>query len=319
MSLGISAAAWAGIGAVGSIGVGLYGASQAGDAADAQVGAVRDANQLQDKQFQQTREDYKPYREAGYSALNRLSDLLGLSSNTGATGYGSLTKPISVGDVTSDPGYQFGLDQGLKAVQGSAAARGALNSGATLKALTRYGNDYATTKYGDAYNRVKSERDTLYNRYAGIADTAQTATGSVAQAGQNYVNNASANLIGAGNARASGYLSQANAFGGGLNQGMAALGRIPYTVGPGSSANTDPSSLYAQNGSDVGWYPSDIRLKTNIERVGTSPRGYSWYRWDWIDGSGSAVGVIAQEVALQDPSAVQAGSAGFLTVDYRKV
>lgn len=41
------------------------------------------------------------------------------------------------------PGYQFGLDEGAKTVQASAAARGGLNSGATLKALTKFGNDYA--------------------------------------------------------------------------------------------------------------------------------------------------------------------------------
>jgi hypothetical protein len=45
------------------------------------------------------------------------------------------------------PGYQFALDQGQRSVESSAAARGGLNSGSTLKALTRYGQGMADQQY----------------------------------------------------------------------------------------------------------------------------------------------------------------------------
>lgn len=44
------------------------------------------------------------------------------------------------------PGYQFGLDQGQRQIEASAAARGALNSGATLRRLQEHGRDYADSQ-----------------------------------------------------------------------------------------------------------------------------------------------------------------------------
>jgi hypothetical protein len=49
--------------------------------------------------------------------------------------------------------YQFGLNEGLKGLQASAAARGALGSGATQKALVKYANDYAAQNYMDYTNQ----------------------------------------------------------------------------------------------------------------------------------------------------------------------
>lgn len=100
----------------------------------------------------------------------------------------------------STPGYQFNLDEGRKQLEASAAARGGLYSGQALKALTQYGQNYADRTYGDYMNRL-----------AGISGIAQTVNAQNQQAGMNYANQAGANLINAGNARASGLLGQANA------------------------------------------------------------------------------------------------------------
>lgn len=55
--------------------------------------------------------------------------------------------------VMNEPGFQFGLDQGLQGLQQSAAARGVLNGGGTLKDVAAWANNYGSQKYGDAYNR----------------------------------------------------------------------------------------------------------------------------------------------------------------------
>jgi hypothetical protein len=60
---------------------------------------------------------------------------------------------------------------------------------------------------------------------------------------------------------------------------------------------------------------SDRRLKRNIEHIGTSPRGYPWYKFEYVWGDKSE-GVMADEV---DPSAVITGPDGYAMVDYRKV
>ena len=78
----------------------------------------------------------------------------------------------------STPGYQFGLDEGTKAVQASAAARGGLNSGATLKSLQKFGTDYADQQGFTPYA----------NRLASLAGVAQTATNQIGNYGTNYAN-----------------------------------------------------------------------------------------------------------------------------------
>ena len=63
---------------------------------------------------------------------------------------------------------------------------------------------------------------------------------------------------------------------------------------------------------------SDVRLKSNISRIGSTPSGVPLYSWDWEDGSGSDTGVLAHEVA-HIPGAVLSDPSGYLKVDYSKI
>lgn len=115
----------------------------------------------------------------------------------------------------STPGYQFGLDEGTKAVQASAAARGGLNSGATLKALQRYGTNYADQQGYTPY----------MNRLASLAGMAQTSTNTTGAQGAQVAQNMGNNLINAGNARAQGTYDSANAWSNFGQQAIGALGQ----------------------------------------------------------------------------------------------
>ena len=132
--------------------------------------------------------------------------------------YGSLMKDFSMADFQADPGYQWRLDQGQKALERSAAARGGLLSGAAVKAAADYGQNQASAEYGNAYNRYNNDQSQKYNRLAGISGTGQTAVNQVSSAGQNMANQVSQNITGAGNARASGYVGSANAMSNGIGQ-----------------------------------------------------------------------------------------------------
>jgi hypothetical protein len=90
------------------------------------------------------------------------------------------------------PGYQFGLTEGMNTIQSGAAARGQLNSGKTLRALQRYGNDYADQQGYTPY----------MNRLASLFGGAQTAAGGIGGAGQNYASQVGQNNQNAANARA---------------------------------------------------------------------------------------------------------------------
>lgn len=132
--------------------------------------------------------------------------------------YGSLLRNFSQSDLDSDvvykSGLQFGLDEGVKGITRQAAANGGVDSGAVLKALTRFGNDYGSTKAGDAFNRFNTNKSNTFNMLSGVAGTGQVANSQVNSAGQNMANQIGQNQIGVGNARGASAIATGNALSG---------------------------------------------------------------------------------------------------------
>lgn len=151
----------------------------------------------------------------------------GIGPATPSADFGSLLKKFSVDDLNADPvynsGLKFGLDQGTDAINARATQAGSYDSGATLKALTRFGNDYGSTKANESRNRFVSDQDSVFNRLSGVSGSGQTATAQTAAAGTNMTNNVTDLITGAGNARAAGIVGGANAWSGaagGVNSAM---------------------------------------------------------------------------------------------------
>lgn len=183
----------------------------------------------------------------------------------GATGInsGDLLRSFSAADFQADPGYQFRMDEGMKALQRSQAAKGGLLSGGAMKGIERWGQGLASEEYQNAYNRFGTNQANQFNRLASIAGIGQTANNALGQAGSNYANaltgisqanadNQGNALLAAGNARASGYTGASNAFANSLAQ----YGRMAYS--PYSySAPTDYgySSGGAASAAGAGDYP----------------------------------------------------------------
>lgn len=132
--------------------------------------------------------------------------------------FGSLLRNFTMADRDADPvyqsGLQFGLDEGTKRLSRMASATGSSNSGATLKALTRFANDYGSTKAGESFNRFNTNKQQEYNMLAGISGTGQVANAQVGNAGMNAGNQISANQTNMANARGSSYIAQGNAWNG---------------------------------------------------------------------------------------------------------
>jgi hypothetical protein len=123
-----------------------------------------------------------------------------------------------------DPGYQFRLAEGMKGLERSAAARGGLLSGGTLKGIQRYGQDMASQEYTNAFNRYQAERTGTLNPFQAMAGQGQSTANTLSNLGMNYANQAGEAYMGAGNARASGYVGQANA----LNQGISGISNMYF-------------------------------------------------------------------------------------------
>ena len=185
---------------VGAVGGALVSSSAAKSAASTQAEAARQAGDTQLQMFEEGREDTAPWREAGVNALKTLTEKIAAGP----------------GQYKESPGYQFRLGEGTKAIERSAAARGNLLSGATGKALTRFGQDYAT---GDYQNFLANYYASL-NPYQSLSGVGQTTAGQTAALGTQTGANIGATTIAAGQAQAGGTIGQANAITGGLNSGV---------------------------------------------------------------------------------------------------
>jgi hypothetical protein len=210
------------IGAVASIGSALIGAYTASKAAKAQADAARYAADLERKNFQDTQNLLTPSINAGNLARDYQLGALGLP---GSVGYDE-----AMNAFRTSPGYEFQRNQGLNAVQTSAAAGGQLFSGKTLKSLTNYGQGLADQEFGNWYGRL-----------GGLSGSGDAATGNLVNAGANTTNSLASLATSGGDARASSYAGMGDALGGGLNN-LAYLSA--YYGGPKRQQPFSGGSLY---------------------------------------------------------------------------
>jgi hypothetical protein len=126
-------------------------------------------------------------------------------------------------DFEADPGYQFRMDEAMKALNRRAAAQGMTNSGSTLKELARFGQNLASQEYGNAYNRFNNDYQNARNRYNdnfqrkynsfnNIANFGRDANAAITNAGNNYSTRVSSNVMGLGNSKASNEINRGNAM-----------------------------------------------------------------------------------------------------------
>src|SRR5262245_8867072 len=119
-------------------------------------------------------------------------------------------------DLENTPGYQFRLNQGLQALERSAASRGTLMTGGQLKGLTRYAQDVASQEY-----------DKRVQQLTGLAGMGLGAAGTQAQVSSAYGRQATDLITDAGNAAAAGTIGATNAWGEGLG-GIANMAQLYY-------------------------------------------------------------------------------------------
>jgi hypothetical protein len=196
--------------------------------------------------FERNIELNAPFREAGITALNKLVPL--------ATEY----TPFGMAQFQADPGYAFRMSEGMKGLERSAAARGGLLSGATLKGIQRFGQDLGSQEYQNAFNRYQAERQAQLNPLQSLAGVGQTTSQQLGQAGTQMAGNVGNLMTGGAAARASGYVGGANALTGALNtglnyyQGQQLMNRLaPPRVGGGGVGGGGgymPSSPYNFSG-----------------------------------------------------------------------
>jgi hypothetical protein len=175
-----------------------------------------------------------PYIHGGEQAETQLSTLL--------------AQPVDKfsydpSQVANDPGYQFTLAQGQKALEQSAAARGQSLSGGQLKALSQFNQGNAATYENQFYNQALNTFDT--NR-----DTLQQRIGNLF--GQTSQGQQSATTVGTQQIQGAEYGSNAEQTAAALKANLGLQYSGQYGNAQTGSANTTAASILAANNQMTG-------------------------------------------------------------------
>jgi hypothetical protein len=224
------------------------GSRSASRASRQQQAAAEAARRQQAELYGRTAETFEPYTRVGSRASNLL--LAGLGNGTD----GDLTRRFSLADFEKEPGYDFRMQEGQRGVEGSAAARGNVLSGAAQKALMKYGQNFASNEYGKAYDRYSADQDNRFQRIFGTAGLGLNATNNLATATTNFGNQSSGLITGSGNAQAAGSIGTGNALNDGLGTATGAwqyyMANRPrsYTGGNIPAGYRSPASMAEPEG-----------------------------------------------------------------------
>ena len=210
--------------AIGSITGANQQAKAAQNAAKTQAKAADKASQIQKDMFDQVRSDLNPYRTAGSDALAQLMGGMGQD--------GQFMKTYSGQDIYDDPSYQFRVNQGNNAIQGSAAAQGGLLSGATLKALQNYGQESASQEYQNAYNRFNADQTNQYNRLSNLVGIGQNAAAQTGNAGTQTAQAIANNTMQGANSQAAGTIAAGNSVANGFGSLLGLAGTAAKFFNP---------------------------------------------------------------------------------------
>jgi hypothetical protein len=229
-------------------------------AAGTEAGAAENAQGISESEFNTITGQEAPYLNSGYGALAQLNYLQGIgtpgtaggggvaptASSSPAGGYGSLNQPFTAAYMQQySPAYQFQLQQGQQGVLNQdATSQGAL-SGAAMKDLISYNQNYANTAYNNAFSQYQTQQNNTYSRLSGVAQLGQAAASQQAQSGTALAGQAAQSATNVGVAQAGGTVGAANALGGGINN-AALLGALynsqysnPLSTQPMTQAQID--------------------------------------------------------------------------------
>jgi hypothetical protein len=179
----------------------LGGAALSGGASYMAGKEQADATKKASRQEKKRLAQLLPYLTAGKEALGQFQ--------------GNIDQMPQYADILAgigdDPGYQFQLDQGMNAIQGSAAARNNLLSGRTLRGLTEFGQQLGTGYADQAYNRELGAFQNQQNQLQALMQGGLSAGGAQSNLPQITM---------------AGGQAQANAIGGIANAGTSALSNL---------------------------------------------------------------------------------------------
>ena len=209
MPIGIIAA---GIGAVGAIGGAVISSNASGHASDIAAQTAANNNTLQKQIYTQNTANEQPFMNNGTSASNNINSLLGLGGSSPA---GTAAAGNAFNQYLGSTGYQFQEQQGMQGLDNNYALRGALDSGAAVKAAQGYNQNLASNYFSNYLGQLQTQQ--------GVGVSAANALNGV---GNNYANAVSNNNNNAASAAGSAAIGKGNALSNGLTNFGTSIGQM---------------------------------------------------------------------------------------------
>jgi hypothetical protein len=240
-----------------AIGGGLIQKNAVTQAQRAQERALNRAEGATTGAYNEAKGYQQPYYDVGTQGMRSLASMVNQGAfDVNPYQYQMQQAPNEQFNFQADPGYAWRMQQGTNAINSNAAAAGNQLSGATLKALAKYGQNMASQEYGNAFDRFNQNRNFAqgqyqfgtttgmqnalnqynaanqqanqrYDRFGNIAGYGQQAASNLGNLATGYGQNMSGLATDRGNVQAQGIMGRGQAYdrmlGGtlqGINQGI---------------------------------------------------------------------------------------------------
>lgn len=217
----------------GSLLSGLGGFMNAGNLAQANSQASQQSAMLQAIAMQQAQERFsqaqaalQPFMQTGSQSLNLLMKYLqGGAEKIGGGGSTLISNfAPTIEQLEKTPGYQFIKDQGTKAAQNAAAAKGLGSSGNALQSGVDYAEKLAGTTWGQQLDSYLKQNMQAYNMLFSPGQLGAQAAGQNMAGVANFNNSMLGAATGVGNTLAGGTMGAANAQANGINSLFGGMG-----------------------------------------------------------------------------------------------
>lgn len=216
----VVAAVVAGVVAVGS----AVASSEAADSASDRIASSnKKARDVQAKIRAENKEILDPFVQRGNKAGEVINSFLGLN--------GSQAGQEAFNTWLNSTDYQFTTDRGMNAITSNAATRGMVNSGATLKALQKFGQNNAQQYVGNWLGALGNQQS-----------TGLSAGNALAGYNAGYANNVAANYQNTGTAMANKELAQGQAW----VDALQSIGSI-FSYGMGGSSGSSLAGTFGSS------------------------------------------------------------------------
>jgi hypothetical protein len=211
-------------GIIGGVANALTGGAPAGTGGSANLGLVQSpVGGTTNQPYAAAGGGQLPGDKAGLESL--ISNLQGqinqaqYSSTPGNPLTAPLTRPFqpTMAELENTPGYQFTLNQGLKAAQNAATSMGLGQSGPAIAGAADYATGLASTTYQQQFQNYWANNMNLFSMLMNQAQLGQASAAGVGAAGLGTAQAAGNALMGGANALAAGRVGAANAASGGLS------------------------------------------------------------------------------------------------------